>query len=124
MNIEEFREHCLSVEGASESLPFIGHNILVMKVMNKIFAFIPLEPRDGRFVANMKCDPARSVELREKYAGIGPGHNPHTLLWNGVNIDSDVPDTLIVELIRHSAEEVIKKLPKNKRDEYYGTFVK
>ncbi len=124
MNIEEFREHCLSVKGATESLPFIGHNTLVMKIMNKMFAFIPLEPRDGRFIANLKCDPEMSVELREKYSGIGPGHNPSTLLWNGVNIDSDVPDTLIVELIRHSAEEVIKNLPKNKRDEYYRTFVK
>lgn len=124
MNIEEFREHCLSVAGATESLPFIGHNILVMKVMGKMFAFIPLAPRDGRFVANLKCDPERSVELRERYSGIGPGHHPSTLLWNGVDIDSDVPDTLIVDLIRHSAEEVVKKLPKNKRDEYYNTFVK
>lgn len=118
MNIEEFREHCLSVKGASESLPFMGHNVLVMKVMGKMFAFIPLEPRDGQFTANLKCNPERSVELREAYAGIGPGHHPSTLLWNGVNIDSDVPDALIAELIQHSATEVIKKLPKKMREEY------
>lgn len=120
MNIEEFREHCLAVKGATESLPFIGHNVLVMKVMGKMFAFIPLEPREGGFVANLKCDPERSVELRERYHGIGPGHHPTTLLWNGVDIESDVPDELIVELIAHSAEEVIKKLPRSKREEYYA----
>lgn len=120
MNIEEFREYCLSVKGASESLPFLGHNILVMKVMNKMFSFIPLEPKDGRFVANLKCDPERSVQLREEYAGIGPGHHPSTLLWNGVDIDSDVPDALIVELIHHSVDEVIKKLPKVQRERYFS----
>ena len=29
-----------------------------------------------------------------------------------------MPDKLIKELIRHSAEEVIKKLPKRKQEEY------
>ncbi len=118
MNIEEFREHCLSIKGATEGLLFFGKNILMLKVMGRIFATVLLEPKDGRFVANLKCDPGRAVELRERYAGIGPGHVPTTLLWNGVDIDSDVPDELITELIRHSADEVIKKLPKNKREEY------
>lgn len=120
MNIEEFREHCLAVKGATESLPFIGHNVLVMKVVGKMFAFIPLEPKEGRFVANLKCNPERSVELRERYHGIGPGHHPSTLLWNGIDIESDVPDELIMELITHSAEEVIRKLPRSKREEYYA----
>ncbi len=120
MNIEEFREHCLSIKGAAESLPFLGHNVLVMKIMGKMFAFIPLEPRDGRFVANLKCDPEKSIELRERYNGIGPGHHPSTLLWNGIDIDSDVPDALIVSLIRHSADEVLKKLSAAKRAEYFA----
>lgn len=30
----------------------------------------------------------------------------------------DVPDTLIVELIEHSAEEVVKTLSKKKQEEY------
>jgi len=119
MDIETLREHCLSVKGATESLPFIRHNELVFKIMDKMFAFVSLVPKDGCFIVNLKCDPERSLELREKYHGINPGHHSGTLLWNGVIIDSDVPDNLIIELINHSVEEVVKKLPKAKREEYF-----
>ncbi|MDR0431422.1 MAG: MmcQ/YjbR family DNA-binding protein [Tannerellaceae bacterium] len=117
MNIEEFRESCLSVKGATESLPFLGHNVLVFKVMEKMFAYIPLEPKDGIFRANLKCDPERSIELREKYNGI-TSTDFKTPLWNLVTLDNDLPDDLIKELIQHSADQVIKKLPKYKREEY------
>ncbi len=98
MNIEEFREYCLSVKGATESLPFLHHNILVFKVMGKMFAYIPLEPKDSIFKADLKCNPEKSLELREKYSGIT--HTDFkTLLWNLVTLESDVPDDLIKELI-------------------------
>ncbi|MBB4034840.1 putative DNA-binding protein (MmcQ/YjbR family) [Dysgonomonas hofstadii] len=117
MNIEEFREYCLSIKGSGESLPFLGHNVLVFKVMDKMFAYIPLEPKDGIFKADLKCNPEKSIDLRERYNGI-TGTDFKTPLWNLVTLDSDVPDDLIKELIRHSVDEVIKKLPKRKREEY------
>lgn len=119
MNIEEFREYCLSIKGSSESLPFLGHNVLVFKVMGKMFTYIPLEPKDGVFKADLKCDPERSIELREKYGGITET-DFKTPLWNLVTLESDVPDELIRDLIQHSIDEVIKKLPKKKREEYLG----
>ena len=117
MNIEKFREYCLSIKGSTESLPFLKHNVLVFKVMDKMFAYIPLEPKDGVFKADLKCNPDKSVELREKYHGITKT-DFKTLLWNLVTLDSDVPDELIKELINHSVEEVIKKLPRKKQEEY------
>lgn len=117
MNIEEFRVYCLSIKGSSESLPFLGHNVLVFKVMDKMFAYIPLDPKDGIFKADLKCNPEKSVELREKYGGITET-DFKTPLWNLVTLESDVPDNLIKELIQHSVDEVIKKLPKRKREEY------
>ncbi|MDR0431260.1 MAG: MmcQ/YjbR family DNA-binding protein [Tannerellaceae bacterium] len=119
MNIEEFRECCLSIKGASESLPFLGHNVLVFKVMDKMFCYIPLEPKDGVFKADLKCDPEKSVELREKYNGITQT-DFKTPLWNLVTLESDVPDELIMELIQHSVDEVIKKLSKRKQEEYFS----
>lgn len=119
MNIEEFREHCMAVKGATESLPFIHHSVLAFKVMGKMFCMAPLEPRDCIFVADLKCDPQRSVELRERYAGIGPGHVKSTFLWNRIVLESDVPDSLIIELIHHAVDETIKSLPKSKREQYY-----
>ncbi|HJD74598.1 MmcQ/YjbR family DNA-binding protein [Bacteroides reticulotermitis] len=117
MNIEELRECCLSVKGSSESLPFLGHNVLVFKVMEKMFAYVALEPKDGVFRVNLKCDATRSIELREKYNGVVPT-DFKTLQWNLVILDSDVPDELIRELIHHSVDEVIKKLSKKKQLEY------
>jgi len=117
MNIEEFREYCLTIKGCTESMPFLNHNIVVFKVMDKMFAFVPLEPADGVFKVNLKCDPDKSLELREKYDGVTET-DFKTLLWNLVTLASDVPDNVIEELIKHSAEEVIKKLPKSKQEAY------
>lgn len=117
MNIEELRECCLSIKGSSESLPFIDNTILAFKVMDKMFGYIALEPKDGVFCIHLKCDPAKSAELRDRFNGIT--QTPFkTLMWNLVYLESDVPDHLIEELIRHSVDEVIKKLPKKKREEY------
>lgn len=117
MNIEELREHCMTIRGATESFPF-DESTLVFKVMNKMFAYISLTPKDGRFRVCLKCDPAKTVELRELYEGVADGYHTKTLLWHSVYIDSDVPDKLIGELIQHSLDEVIKKLPKKERLKY------
>lgn len=119
MNIEEFREYCLSIKGSVESISLQTHKILVFKVMGKVFVYITLEPEDGIFKAYLKCEPERSVELREKYDGINPDKFK-TLLWNWITLESDVPDKLIRELTQHSVDEVIKKLPKKKQEEYFN----
>ncbi|WP_108823327.1 MmcQ/YjbR family DNA-binding protein [Dysgonomonas sp. Marseille-P4361] len=117
MNIEDFRDYCLSIRGATESFPF-GEDVLVFKVMNKMFAYGSLAPKNGEFRFSMKCDPERSVELRERYSGVIRGEHTASNLWNAVYLASDVPDNLIKELVQHSVDEVIKKLPKIKQAEY------
>ena len=118
MNLEELRTRCLAIKNAEECTPF-GEDTMVYKIMNKMFAFFPLNPKDNEHFAVMKCDPEKTVELREKYAGITKGYYAgNNLMWNSVYIQKDVPDKLIIELIEHSAEEVVKKLPKKKQEEY------
>ncbi len=117
MNIEEFREYCLSKKGADESLPF-NQDILVFKVMDKMFAYGSLSPKDGRIRMNLKCNEERSIELRDKYNGIQRGDHTQGLMWNSVYIDSDVPNSVIRELVDHSLQEVINHLSKKKQAEY------
>ncbi|MBF0649690.1 MmcQ/YjbR family DNA-binding protein [Dysgonomonas sp. GY75] len=117
MNIEEVREACISIKGATESFPF-GDDTLVYKVMDKMFAYMGLESRDGEFWLNVKCDPEKAIELREHYNGIRPGYHSNKKYWNTIVIESDVSDALIEELIQHSVDEVIRKLPKVKQAEY------
>jgi predicted DNA-binding protein (MmcQ/YjbR family) len=118
MNIEELRNHCLAIKNVEECTPF-GEDVMVYKIMNKMFAFFPLNPKDNEHFAVMKCAPERTVELREKYEGVTKGYYAgNNLMWNSVYIQKDVPDELIVELIKHSVDEVVKKLPQKKREEY------
>ena len=104
MNIEEYRDYCLSVKGATECMPF-GENILVFKVMDKMFTFATLRPKNGNFWADMKWGPFSDKKH-----------------WITVYLEGDVPDKLIKELISHSVEEVIKKLSKKKQEEYRTMF--
>ena len=118
MNIEELRNHCLAIKNAEEGTPF-GDDVLVYKIMGKMFAFFPLNGKDNEHLVVLKCDPERTVELRDKYEGVTKGYYAgDNLLWNSVYIQRDVPDKLIAELIQHSADEVVKKMPKKKQEEY------
>ncbi|MDR2684205.1 MAG: MmcQ/YjbR family DNA-binding protein [Prevotellaceae bacterium] len=122
MNIEQLREECLKIKDAEECFPFDADTI-VFKVMGKMFAFFGLTPKDGEFFVCLKCAPERSLELREHYRGVTKGYYcGNNLLWNSVYLERDLPDKLIKELIQHSADEVIKKLPKMKQREYFGSI--
>ncbi|MDR1456357.1 MAG: MmcQ/YjbR family DNA-binding protein [Tannerella sp.] len=119
MNIEELRDYCLSIKGSVECVPF-DENTLVYKVMDKMFAYFSLNPKDGDFWVSLKCDPEKSIELRERYQGIRYAyHAGKTVLsWNAVYLESDVPNSLLKELIVHSRDEVIRNLSRKKQSEY------
>ncbi len=118
MNIEELREYCLSIKGAEECFPF-DEDTLVFKVMGKMFAYTSLEKAGGADCwVNLKCDPEKAVELRERYSEVIPGYHANKKYWNTVYISRSVTDDLICEWINHSVEEVIKKLPKKQQETY------
>ena len=117
MNIEDVREYCLSVKGAEECFPF-DETVLVFKVMDKMFAYMSIERRDEGFMLNLKCDPDKAVELREKYECVVPGYHANKKYWNSVFIEQNMPDDELKFWINHSVEEVIKKLPKKLQAEY------
>ena len=112
MNIEEFREYCLGKKGATEEFPF-DSNTLVFKVMNKIFALTDVNAFES---INLKCEPIKAIELREKYHAIKPGYHMNKQHWNTIDNQSDVDDTLLVELIDHSYDLIVKSLPKKLQD--------
>lgn len=119
MNIEEVREYCLSVKGSEECFPF-DEDTLVFKVMNRMFAYMSLTSTEDGFRVNLKCDPDKALELREKYESVIPGYHSNKKYWNTIYIDGDMPDAEIKLWINHSVEEVIKKLPKKQRETYYS----
>lgn len=114
MNIEAFREYCLSKKGVSEELPF-GPDTLVFKVMGKMFALTGLERYPPQ--VNLKCDPDRAVMLREQFYGaIVPGYHMSKVHWNTLMLQ-ELPAELIIELIEHSYALVVAKLTKKSKSE-------
>lgn len=114
MNIEELRDYCLSKKGVTEEFPFDEHT-LVFKVMGKMFALSGLERVPPQ--VNLKCDPERSVQLREEYDGIiYGGYHMNKLLWNTIEF-SNLPLDFMKELIDHSYDLVVAKMPKKVQKE-------
>lgn len=118
MNIEELYNYCLSIPGAEATTPF-DDVTLVMKVCNKMFALIPLNA--DRLSVALKCEPEKAVRLREEYRCVEPAFHMNKTYWNTIYITGEMPDEELKIWIRHSVEEVIKKLPKIKQKEYYGS---
>ena len=111
MNIEQLREFCLSLPKTTEDMAF-GDDYLLIRVCNRIFACIGLT-KTGYFV--VKCDPELAIELRERHAENHPAWHWNKKYWNQIDINGKLDDKFIESLIRHSYDEVIKKLPKKIR---------
>ena len=112
MNIESFREYCISKKGVSESFPF-DEFVLVFKVMGKMFALTNVE---GDFRISLKCEPIKALELREQYSAIKPGWHLNKKHWNTIEIDNSIDDKMLKDLIDHSYDLVVSKLPKKDKE--------
>ncbi len=115
MHIEEFRAYCLNKKGVTEGLPF-DKNTLVFKVLNKMFALTSLTAEE--FKVNLKCNPEKSIELREEFESITPAFHMNKKHWNTVNINSLNNDYLFIELLNHSYDLVVNGMTK-KDKKYY-----
>ncbi len=105
MDIEQLWEYCKSKLGAEEGFPF-GPETLVFKVNGKIFWLASLEKQPLQF--NVKCDPEKAIELREKYASVQPGYHMNKKLWNTVIVDGSIPTQQLREFIDDSYLLVFK----------------
>lgn len=112
MELDVFRQYCLAKKGVSEGMPF-GEDLLVFKVLDKMFATLWLDPDQP--TTNLKCEPDRAQELRVNYADIRPGYHMNKKHWNTVGLLGDVPDPLIYQLIDHSYELIVAGMTRAKR---------
>lgn len=116
MTLDDLIIHCTSKAAVEETLPF-GPDTLVFKVAGKMFALTGLDEEDFR--VNLKCDPERSIQLRERHEEIKPGWHMNKKHWNTVYIENgELSDDLVKELIDHSYELVVASLTKKARAEH------
>jgi len=112
MEFEFLREYLLNKRGACEDFPF-GPTVIVFKVMEKMFALIPLDKKTLRI--NLKCDPELALHLRAKYNAVQPGYHMNKKHWNTIIIDGSIPDDELSAMIDDSHDLVIKGLKKADR---------
>lgn len=120
MNIEEFRDYCLSLPQTTEGFPF-DENTLVFKVAGKMFALTDLVSFQS---VNLKCDPDLALDLRERFPEVKPGYHMSKRHWNTVELNQGVGDEMIFQWVRDSYDLVVKSLTKKQRsllDDKHGS---
>lgn len=113
MNIEDYREYCLSLgTDVEEKLPFTAFKyasgVLVFYVHGHMFSFFDC---DNFSVITLKCQPERVEDLKAQHECIGNPYNESPKHWIGVN-PVTAPDNLLKEFTKNSYEIVKAKYKK------------
>ena len=111
MNIEEFREYCLSLPDVTEATPFEKFSrgrftILVFYVGGHMFCYFNVDDFTSITVKN---HPERIEELKEQYAAVGEPYNGNKKYWMSIRIGADLDDKQVLALVRESYDMVRKK---------------
>ncbi len=113
MDIETYREYCISKPEVTEEFPFDSET-LVFKVAGKMFALTDVDIFES---INLKCEPEEAMVLRERHSEIIPGWHMNKKHWITVSTTGSLPDQMLYKLINNSYSLVIKGLPSRVRKE-------
>ncbi len=113
MELEIIRKTLLNKKATTEELPF-GPDVLVFKVMGKIFAIVAWQKTP--LSISLKCEPNHAMALRTMFPAVKPGYHLNKEHWNTVTLDGSLPDKEIIEMINHSYQQVIKGLKKSEKE--------
>ncbi|MGE5457750.1 MAG: MmcQ/YjbR family DNA-binding protein [Methanococcaceae archaeon] len=114
MNIESFRDYCLSKPGVIECYPF-DETTLVFKVVSKMFALTDIE--DLPFRISLKFTPEGALEARENYDAVQPAFHMNKTYWNMIIVDDSIPERELEKWIDDSYDLVAKGLKKKEKEE-------
>jgi len=106
MNIEDYYNYCLSLNGTKEEMPF-DKKTLVFKVNNKIYALTDIEIFE--FI-NLKCKPDRAEELRISYHSVKPGYHMNKKHWNSIYIQGNDINTKLIKRWIHNSYKLVSKI--------------
>lgn len=109
---------CAEFSGAAEEYPF-GDGVAVFKVGGRIFALVALDANPGS--VSLKCDPGLALEWRARYPAVRPGYHLNKRHWNTVEFDGSVDADELREMIDHSYDLVVRRLPRVIRDRLLKT---
>lgn len=116
MNIEDFREYCLSMGDVTEKTPFGKFarrydSILVFYVLGHMFCFVDM---DDFTSVTVKSTPDEIEEIRMNHLSVSNPLNQNLRHWIQLNLNGDIKDHDIYSLVRR-AYEIIKAKYSRKR---------
>ena len=111
MNVEEFRNYCLSLPDVTEATPFEKfsrgkYTILVFYINSHMFCYFNIDEFSN---ITIKCDPTKIVELKEMYQAVCEPFNGDKRYWISVQPNLDLSDENLKALVRQSYEIVKSK---------------
>jgi predicted DNA-binding protein (MmcQ/YjbR family) len=113
MNVEQLKELCRSLPGATETLVGPPSNVLVYAVGDKNFAYFKTgEPEKWRF--SFRVTPERFVELTD-VPGVKPARYMGRFHWVTVVEVHKFPADYLTELVKWSYRKAFNALTKAKR---------
>jgi len=107
MNLEILRQHCIVKKGVTDEFPF-DNQTLVFKVFGKVFLLTDV---DNPKTINLKSDPEKAIELREKYDTVLPGYHMNKKHWNTVQLKGQYADKELLSWVDDSYYLVYEGLP-------------
>lgn len=113
MNIESYRDYCLSLKQAEEKMPF-DDRVLVFTIKGKIFSLTDIDTFE---IINVKCAPEEALVLREEHEGVIPGYHMNKKHWNSILTAKNIKESLIKKWIKDSYDLVVAGLPKKVQQE-------
>ena len=114
MDLKKLEKILIDKNASTKEFPF-GEDVMVFKVMNKMFALISLN--DSPLNLNLKCDPNDAIAYREIYECVNPGYHMNKKHWNTVTLDGTIEDNILIEMIEDSYNLIVSKLTKKQQQE-------
>lgn len=108
MDHKTVEDYILSLPNAWLDYPF-GEGVAVYKAGDKMFALVSEGKQPVQL--SLKCDPALSKLLREKYDEVMPGYHLNKKHWNTLVLAGQLPWEEVQGLIRHSYNLVTGSSP-------------
>lgn len=117
MDIETFRDFCLSLPDSSEKMPFDKffhgkHAFLAFYVAGRMFCYFDIDAFES---CNIRCRPEQIGELEARYAAVDRPYNLSPEHWISVRFNEDVPDEALKRLVRQSYEIALHPHPARER---------
>ena len=114
---ERLAAYLLAFPETTQESPF-GPGVDVYKVAGKMFALIGGDPETPSI--SLKCEPARALALRARFAAVTAGYHLNKTHWNTVRLDGTVPEDELLAMVEHSYDRVVAGLSRAVRTRIEG----